>query len=226
MRNAYGRNSRERSRSCTARLASAPCPGWMRTRPARFQPCCPLQRLMLHVVPQLHAVAIRSRVVTRLTRAVRALGELVPAALVVVDGMYETAEIVAVITMARDALVHVAVRLGSALLSIVACLYSIFDHRIHISMARNCTLSCPRRGSTCCAKWSSLLHPMGHSYSVGVTLNQLPVRISDDLGRDTCRNSRRCCSLPGSCPTCRSRRRIGPQRRFSTIYRLFVVRGY
>ena len=168
MRNAYGRNSRERSRSCTARLASAPCPGGCELALHVFNLVDALHRLMLHVVPQLHAVAIRSRVVTRLTRAVRALGELVPAALVVVDGMYEAAEIVAVVTMARDALVHVAVRLERFVVDRGMLVLHVLDHRIHISMARIAPSVVRVEVVRVVRNGPALLHPMGHSYSVGV----------------------------------------------------------
>ena len=142
-----------------------------------------LQRLMLHVVPQLHAVAIRSRVVTRLTRAVRALGELVPAALVVVDGMYETAEIVAVVTMARDALVHVAVRLERFVVDRGMLVLHVLDHRIHISMARIAPSVVRVEVVRVVRNGPALLHPMGALVLGRGTLNQLPIRISDDLGR-------------------------------------------
>ena len=141
-----------------------------------------LQRLVFHVVPQLHAVAVRRRVVARLARTVRALGELGTAALVEVDGMYEAAEIVAVVAVARDALVHIAVRLKRFVVDGGVLVFHVLDHRVQIGVARIAPAIVGVEVVRVVRNGPALLHPMGALVLGGRALHQLPVRVLDDFG--------------------------------------------
>ncbi len=93
------------------------------------------------------------------------------------------AEIVAVVTMARDALVHVAVRLERFVVDRGMLVLHVLDHRIHISMARIAPSVVRVEVVRVVRNGPALLHPMGALVLGRGTLNQLPVRMSNDLGR-------------------------------------------
>lgn len=119
MRNVYSRNNRERRRAAQLvlrrRLVLGRCEVALRV----FNLVDALQRLMLHVVPLLHAVAIRSRVVTRLTRAVRVsdglgrvlLGDSVPLVVILDDELFAGVLSIAVLLPAHY-FVHSRRRVG------------------------------------------------------------------------------------------------------------------
>lgn len=70
----------------------------------------PLQHLVFHVVPKLHPFAVGRRIMARLAAAEKPFGELRVVARVEVDAVHKAPEVVAVVAMARYALVDVAVR--------------------------------------------------------------------------------------------------------------------